>query len=445
MIGSTGNNTKKMLKRRIKEFALLPLILIQFLFFSCGDGSNDKNELLYWSSNNPPEIEFARYTVDQWNKEHQGETPIRFQPVPEGRSSEEIILAAVVGNTTPDIYSNIWQGDVEAYAEAGALVPFDTLKGFMKFIYERCDSSVVEEIRSQDGHIYQIPWKINPIMLIYNENVISDLGLKNPPATYKEFLNACKLFKKDLNGDGYVDQWFGYSEVQVTWWQRFFDFYPLYLAASGGAPLVKNNKAVFNNKYAVEVFSFLQQLYKNNYFAKERLSARQDPFLSGVIASRFTGPWEIEHAEKFKPKGFRYDYSEMIAPDDHTGPVYTYGDPKNIVIFKSCKNPQLAWEFIKSMITKKNDLKLLELTSQLPRRKNLDSDSTFSDYFKSNPKMEIFAKQSKYVKGTDSSPVLKEVFDIISQEYEACVIYGAKTPQQAINDAAASVDLLFLK
>jgi len=115
------------------------------------------------------------------------------------------------------------------------------------------------------------------------------------------------------------------------------------------------------------------------------------------------------------------------------------------VIFKSCKNPQLAWEFIKSMITKKNDLKLLELTSQLPRRKNLDSDSTFSDYFNSNPKMEIFAKQSKYVKGTDSSPVLKEVFDIISQEYEACVIYGAKTPQQAINDAAASVDLLFLK
>ena len=434
-----------MLKRKIKEFVLLPFVLVQFSLFSCGDGSSDKNELLYWSSNNPPEIEFARYTVDQWNKDHPGSTPIRFQPVPEGRSSEEIILAAVVGNTTPDIYSNIWQGDVEAYAEAGVLVPFDTLKGFMDFIYERCDSSVVEEIRSQDGHIYQIPWKINPIMLIYNKNIITGLGLKNPPKTYKEYLNACRLFKKDLDGDGYVDQWFGYSEVQVTWWQRFFDFYPLYLAASGGAPLVENNKAVFNNKYAIEVFSFLQQLYKNNYFAKERLSARQDPFLASVIASRFTGPWEIKHAEKFKPEGFKYDYSNMIAPDNHTGPVYTYGDPKNIVIFKSCRNPQLAWEFIKSMITEKNDLKLLKLTSQLPRRKNLDSDSTFSDYFKSNPKMRIFAKQSKYVKGTDSSPVLKEVFDIISQEYEACVIYGVKTPEQAINDAAASVDLLFLK
>jgi multiple sugar transport system substrate-binding protein len=434
-----------MIKRRTKNIILSILVLSQIFFLSCGEESGNRNELLYWSSNNPYEIQFARYVVNQWNKKNPDKTPIRFQPVPEGRSSEEIILAAVVGNTTPGIYSNIWQGDVEAYAEAGVLVPFDTLKGFMDFIYERCDSSVVEEIRSQDGHIYQIPWKINPIMLIYNKNIIADLGLKHPPKTYDEFFNACSLFSKDTNGDGYVDQWFGYSEVLVTWWQRFFDFYPLYLAASGGKSLIKNNKAAFNNKYAVEVFSFLQKLYKNNYFAKERLSARQDPFLASVIATRFTGPYEIAHAEKFKPKGFRYGYSTMPVPDDHKGPVYTYCDPKNIVIFKSCKNPQLAWEFIKFMISKKNDLKLLEITTQLPRRKQLDKDTMFVDYFNTNPKMKVFATQSNYVKGTDSSPVLKEVFDIISQEYEACVIYGTKKPEQAINDAANAVNLLFLK
>ena len=59
--------------------------------------------------------------------------------------------------------------------------------------------------------------------------------------------------------------------------------------------------------------------------------------------------------------------------------------------------------------------------------------------------MKIFAEQSKYVRGTDASPVLKEVFDLISQEYEACVIYGTKSPEQAIQDASDAVDLLFLK
>ncbi len=432
----------------IQKVSLNILILFAFTLFQISCGSKNErnpNHLLYWSSNNTQEIEFARYVVNEWNKQHSTEQ-VSFQPVPEGQSSEEIILAAVVGKTTPDFYSNMWQGDVEDYARAGALVAFDTLKGFKEFIYSRCDSAVVKEVTSTDGHIYQIPWKINPIMLIYNINIIKHLGLKNPPEDYSQFDSASEKFKEEnIDENGYVKKWFGYSEVLVTWWQRFFDFYPLYLAASNGAPLVKDNKAAFDNKYAVEVFSFLRNLYAHNYFAKERLSARQDVFLAGIIATRFTGPWEISHSNKFKPPGFEYNFTHMPVPDDHSGPVYTYGDPKNIVIFKTCPNPELAWEFIHFMIDKQNDLKLLEFTSQLPRRKNLDQDLFFRNYFDQNPKMVEFAKQSNYVKGIDQYPNMTEVFDIISQEYEASVIYGKKSAEEAIHEAAKQVNLLYLK
>ena len=412
---------------------------------SCGNGSShDMNHILYWSSNNSYEIEFAKYITANWNKEHP-DTKVSFQPVPEGQSSEEVILAAVVGKTTPDVYSNMWEGDVESYARANTLIALDTLKGFKEFLSNRCDSLVISEITSGDGHIYQIPWKINPIMLIYNETFINDMGYTNPPLTFSEFFDASKKFQKDVKGDGYVDRWFGYSEVLVTWWQRFFDFYPLYLAASDGGQLVKGDSAAFNNKYAVDVFRFLQELYAKNYFSKDRLSAQQDVFLSGVIASKFTGPWEIAHSEKYKPAYFNYSFSPMPVPDDHKGPVYTYCDPKNIVIFKTCPNPQLAWDFLKYMLQEKSDLKFLEFTNQLPRRKNLDTNPLFKDYFNKNPKMKIFAEQAKYVKGTDQSTVLKEVFDLISQEYEACVIYGKKTPEEAVSDAAKAVNLLFLK
>lgn len=417
---------------------------IAYCFTGCSSKKTSGSEMLYWCSNNVDEINFAKEITQKWNQKNPGH-PVKYQPVPEGRSSEEIILAAVVGKTTPDIYSNMWQGDVESYAQAGVLVALDSLKGFLDFLYERCDTAVVDEIKSNDGHIYQIPWKINPIMLIYNIKAIKDLNLSGPPKTYSDFFNASKKFQKDINGDGYIDRWFGYSEVLVTWWQRFFDFYPLYLAASDGGHLVKDNKAVFNNEYAIEVFRFLQTLYKKNYFAKEQLTSRQDVFLAGIIASRFTGPWEIAHAEKFKPKGFEYDYTTMPVPDNHKGPVYTYGDPKNIVIFKSCSDPQAAWNYIRNMITDAGDLRLLEITNQLPRRKNLNVNPVFSKYFTDNPKMKIFADESKYVKGTDASPVLKEVFDLISQEYEGCVIYGQKTPEEAIKDAADAVNLLFIK
>lgn len=418
--------------------------MLMLIVISCNNGNqNEKSTLTYWCSNMESEIQFAKIVASEWNKNHD-EFKIKIQPVPEGNSSEEVILAAVVGETTPEIYSNMWQGDVEVYAQAGVLIPLDTIPGFLDFIYERCDTIVVEEITSLDGHIYQIPWKINPIMQIYNEDVIEGLNLPNTPLTYSEYMKASKDFQKDIDGDGYVDRWFGYSEVHVTWWQRFFDFYPLYLAASNGAPLIKDNKAVFNNKYAINVFAFLRELYEKNYFSKERLSARQDVFLAEVIATRFVGPWEITHANNFKKEGFRFNFNKMLVPDNHTGPVYTYGDPKNIVIFNTCEDPKNAWEFLKTVINEKGDLQFLEMTTQIPRRKNLLENPYFQEYFQQNTMMKIFAKQAKYVKGTDPSPVLKEVFDLISQEYEACVVYGTKTPEKAIEDAANAVNLLFL-
>ena len=69
----------------------------------------------------------------------------------------------------------------------------------------------------------------------------------------------------------------------------------------------------------------------------------------------------------------------------------------------------------------------------------------FMEFFENNPMMVQFAEQAKHVKGVDNSMVLKEVLDLISQEYEASVIYGIKSPEDAINDAARAVDLLFLK
>jgi multiple sugar transport system substrate-binding protein len=275
--------------------------------------------------------------------------------------------------------------------------------------------------------------------------MFKSFGWDTPPRTYSDFFKAAAEIKESGFVKGYQTKWIGYSEVIVTWWQRLFDFYPLYLAASGGGSLIKDNKVVFNNKYAVSTFQFLKTLYDNNYFPRERLSSRQDPFLSSDIAIRFTGPWEIVHAEKFKPKGFEYSFAPLPVPDDQKNTAYTYGDTKNIVMFTTCKNRLASWEFIKEMISEKGDYLLLKTTNQLPRRKDLTTNPLFLNYLNNNPKMKPFAEQSKYVKGPDSCPVLKEVFDAISQEYEACVIYGKKSPRQAVNDAAKAAEIILLQ
>ena len=420
------------------------VILVLGVLISSCKSSREDGQLLFWSSSNSQEITYSKKLIDDWNQKHPAKQ-IKFQPIPEGQSSEEIILASVVGKTTPDIYANMWQGSVEMFANAGVLISFDSLVGFMEFINERCSEEVIDEITSADGHIYQVPWKANPIITLYNKGLFQSVGIDSLPKTYSQYLDAGEKMQADRSGDGYVDRWIGYTTVKVIWYQRLFNFYPLYLAASDGAPLIKDNKAVFNNEYAIGVFRFLQELYKKNYFSRQRMSASSDPFVMEQFATLFTGPWQVPYLNKFKPDHLEYDFYSMLVPDEHIGPVYTSGDPKNIVIFNTCEDPQTAWEFIRTMIDKPGDLSLLETTTQFPRRKNLSSDPYFEEFLTANPKLEVFAKQVDYIKGVDNHELIVEVFDIISQEYEACVIYNRKTPEKAIADAERAVNILIGK
>jgi multiple sugar transport system substrate-binding protein len=428
-------------RKGMKKILSILLFSIQaILMISCRHAAHT-GEMLIWSSNNSQEISYISGKVEQWNSANPDRL-IRAQPIPEGQSSEEIILASVVGGTTPAIYANMWQGNVEMYAQAGVLVRLDTMPGFIETITERCTPEAIKEITSADGHIYQVPWKVNPIMTLYNVKMFREAGLEKLPRTYQEYLEAARLISTDIDDDGYIDRWIGYTSVLPIWYQRLFNFYPLYLAASNGAPLIENNRAAFNNQYAVGVFAFLQDLYNKNYFSRQQMTASQDPFIMEKVATLLTGPWQVPYLEKFKPPDMEYGFSPMMVPEETNTPVYTYGDPKNIVIFNTCPDPLNAWKFLKTLISVEGDFDLLRITGQFPRRKNISVNPVFKPYFKENPKLMPFAVQADYLKGVDNNPNIVEVFDIISQEYEACVLYGRKTPEESVKDAADAVNVL---
>ena len=53
-----------------------------------------------------------------------------------------------------------------------------------------------------------------------------------------------------------------------------------------------------------------------------------------------------------------------------------------------------------------------------------------------------YAEQAPYTRGVDGASDLKEIFDGISQEYEACAVFGLKTPEKAVNDAAKRAKMI---
>jgi multiple sugar transport system substrate-binding protein len=279
--------------------------------------------------------------------------------------------------------------------------------------------------------------------MLYNKKMFREVGYENPPETMSEYLDAGQKIKRDTDGDGYTDRWVGITDIRARWRDRLFDFYPVYIAATGGKTLIENGEIAFNNEQAVKVFQFFQTIYRNEFFPKEISTTRRDHFLHEQAASRIVGPWEIAHTEKFKPEGFEYGFSHIPVPEGVEEPFYTYGDYKSIVVFKNTKYPEAAWKFVQFLINRQNDLRLLKIATQLPLRKDLLEDVLFQPFFKQNPKMGIFAEQARYVIGVDNSPTLKEVFDAISQQFEACVVYSAKTPEEAVRDAVKRARLVF--
>lgn len=394
-------------------------------------GGGDIIELTYWPAPNPQEMQLADTLVSRWNRLHP-RIHVRMQAIPVSQSTEEVLLAAIAGKTTPDICSNIWPGALHEYTRAGGLIALDQFRDFDSVALARTPRDLLEPFRSEDGHYYQVPWKTNPVMMFYNIRLFEESGVQGVPRTYSEYLEAAKKLTRDLDGDGQIDIWAGERDIRPIWWQRMFDFYPFYIAASGGKTLFRAGEPDFNDDAAKSVFQFFQECYQRNYFPHTYFQG--DPFLLEKKATNFSGPWEIATLRTLAPH-IRYGVTPLPVPDQHTGPVYTYGDYKNIAIFGTTKHPREAWQFVKYLLQPEHDLMLLTITDQIPVRGDLLTNPMFAGYFQRNPMMVKFAQQAAYTRGVDAAPDLKEILDAISQEYEACAVYGKISPGEAVDDA----------
>ncbi len=397
--------------------------------------------LTFWPSSNPEEIAFARAVIADWHA-LRPDVRIEMQPLPASRSTEEVLLAAIAGRTTPDIVANIYPGAVAQYVESGALIPLDRFPDFEQVMAERLPPGVLESFRSPDGHVYQVPWKTNPIMLGYNVGMLREAGVAPEQlATYEGFLEAGSRLVADLNGDGQPDRWTILLNIEPTWWQRLFDFYTLYVAASGGRTLLEGGRVAFANDSAVQVMAFLAELFARGLAPRSTFPG--DPFLGGRVATVLTGPWSIPYWEANKPAGMSYGFRSVPVPSLEPGqPVWTYGDPKNIGIFTSTRHPELAWEFVKFYISRENDLRLVRITSQIPFRRDLLEDPEWPAVASQWPQLRPFLEQMRYTVGVDSSPHLVAILDAISSEYQYAAVLGMASPEEAIRNAAEAAEEL---
>ncbi|MEP6989371.1 MAG: extracellular solute-binding protein, partial [bacterium] len=338
---------------------------------------------------------------------------------------------------TPDVCSNVSSALLSRLVRANGVVRMDNLAPTAARLAERTTTAMLAPLRLPDGGIYSFPWKTNPEMLLYNVDLLAAAGIA-PPRNHTELLNAFRRLAKDTDGDGRLDRWAMWAPLKTTWFERFYDFYPLYLASSGGRTLVSNGKVVFDNAAAVSAIAVLRAGFAQGLLPKANFALGRDPFMDGTVAMKIIGPWFLKELDAAKPAGLRYAVAP-IPPADGLSPAnaYAFADLRSIAIFSTTTHPDAAARFVAYLTSPEADRLLIEEASQLPYRRGLAGDPRFAAPFAASPVLAGYARMVEHTRDIDLDPDIVEIFDLLSEAYEAAGIYGVTPVRTALARAAA--------
>jgi multiple sugar transport system substrate-binding protein len=392
--------------------------------------------LTYWPAANPAETRLAVRLTAQWNAENP-DVQVRVQPLPAGRSSEEVLLAAIVAKATPDVSSNVSSALLARLVRAGGVVRLDNRVATAARLKERTNSAMLASLRLPDGGIYAFPWKANPEMLMYNVDLFKAAGI-GPPRNHTELVNAWHKLARDTDGDGRLDRWAMWSTLKTTWYERFYDFYPLYLASSGGKTIVNNGKIVFENPAAASALAVLRRGFAEGVLPRSNFALGRDPFMDGTVAMKIIGPWFVKELDELKVRGLHFNVTPVPAADG-TDPAnqFAFADLRSIAIFSTTKHPDAAARFVAYLTSPAADRLLIEQASQLPYRRALASDPRFTAALARWPTLATYATYVERSRDLDIDPDVVEIFDIISEAYEESAIYQTTSVGSAVKKAAA--------
>jgi multiple sugar transport system substrate-binding protein len=382
-----------------------------------------------WYSDNPDEVKWGKAAVAAWNAAHPKEQ-VTGQQIPAGKSSEEVISAAVTAGSEPCLIFNTSPASVPGLLEQGGLVPLSDFPDGKSYIEARTGAKATQ-YRSPDGKYYQLPWKSNPVMIFYNKKLFKKAGLdpEHPPLqTDAQFLDTAKKLVASK-----VSKYAIYPAPSSEFFQPWFDFYPMFAAESGGRPLVQNGQAQFDGPAGQSVVRFWRTIYADGLAGKE--AYKGDAFADGVAAMATVGPWAIS---VYKGK---VDWGVVPVPTTQPMPsssIHTFSDAKNIGMFVSCKNRGTAWDFTKFVTSKDEDGKLLDVTGQMPMRTGLPQ--TYAGYFAKNPAYKQFADQADRTVEVPSVPNSVAAWQAFRDSWTRSVISGNGDPNQALHQVAQKIN-----
>jgi len=293
---------------------------------------------------------------------------------------------------------------------------------------------------TRNGKVYGMPWLMDVKYFMYNTDMLTQAGFNEPPKTWEELLIQAKAIKDK-----------GLSEFPNIWsWNQkegvVCDFTVL-LFGNGGAFLDDSGKPIFNNEKGVQVLTWMKQtiddgLSNPSSISSDEMAVEAD-FLAGKSA--FAVNWLFQYADSNDASKSQIVGKVAFAPM----PVFEAGAAAGVkgssvdgsssfAIMATTPYPDQTWKFLTYLAS--NEVQTKYSAEMLPiwqmdfegeALKALEAATPI------NPvTVPAFLAQFPYANERPTVPYYNEASMALQLAIQEALT-GVKTPQQALDEAAA--------
>ncbi|MBN1300194.1 MAG: ABC transporter substrate-binding protein [Melioribacteraceae bacterium] len=414
---------------------LLSLVLMS-AFISCSNNDHEeKVKLVFWHSfvaNSLPALEKLVADYEAQNPD----VDIIAQYVPSGDPLVQKLITAIQSSTSPDI-AWVHSDFLDKLVSADAIFKMDHfINGKNGFTIDELKDffpQLIENAKWRDT-LYALPMEATTLALIYNIDLLEAAGINTgPPGNWDDLKDYVDKLTIDKDGDGKYDQYGFYVPVfpasgplsvwMLLQWEPF-------LWQAGGCLVNENQTALmYNDTSGVKALKLWKELFDRQDFSRFSLS-HDVGFASGSIAMVMDGPWNLPLYRKIS--AFRWGVASLPM-----GPAKsaTYLAGEHLTIFKSSRNPDEAWRFVKWFTEAEQQAEFSIVSGYLPVRKSSLAIQSYKDYLKTDPFLAAFIDQIKIAQARASIDYHKiEINQLIAGAIEKTLL-GNVSPEKSLNEA----------
>lgn len=368
--------------------------------------------------------------TDEFNKQN---SDIVVEPVYTGNYDDTVtkIQTAAQGGNPPELFVSLATQRF-TLSHAGMAMPLDDLiaedgeegkKYINDFLPGFMEDSYVE------GKIYSIPFQRSTMVLFYNKDAFSEVGL-NPekaPTTWSELADyATKLTTEHRKGVGIA-----LNSGSAQWG---FTGFALQNSLDGKNLMSEDGRKVyFNTPENIEALQFwidLQNKYKAMATGIVQWTDLPTQFLAGEVAMIYHTTGNFTNIRD----NAKFNYGIAFLPGNKRIAAPTGGGNFYITPNLEPQKEKAAWKFIKFMTNPENVAKWSIETGYVPTRESAYKTEQLKEYYEKYPEALVAYKQLPYAKPELTTYNAAQIWRILNDNIQSAIT-GEATPKEALDNA----------